>query len=471
MKRILAAYKNLLGILYIESPMIVILTVLCTLVNGLMTPLGIYIKQNVFDGGIAVANGEMLFSDYYIFLILFVITAILPEVITCVIFGFIQPRSILILRTAYKERMLQKLKTIKYEHFENEISAEIINKAFNRTENSVRHLWPMYFYWRLGALISSIGTFCYAFSIRWWLVFTILVPFLIELYISTKKNFDIYKELETYWKKERKYGILGDYLKQRNFLKEMKAYGNSYHMIDVYEKRLNKRNHDYEHYYFKNIRSILLGNNITKIGTIINVIILLIFFVKQQISIGLFIAVSALMFGNVYSNLESFAGLFKWAGMHINTFEYYDRFFRLSDQVEGKNVAWPDIFDIEFQHVWFRYPGTEKDILKDLSFKIRQGEKVSIVGENGEGKSTIVKLLLGLFTPDSGEILLGGRRIDEYPREMRCKFFGSVFQDFQKYCITIQENIGIGDIDEIDNIGKIRDAERKGKADKFVEEY
>jgi ATP-binding cassette subfamily B protein len=74
----------------------------------------------------------------------------------------------------------------------------------------------------------------------------------------------------------------------------------------------------------------------------------------------------------------------------------------------------PEKCIIEFDDVYFTYPGSDNPVLKGLSFKVNHGEKVSIVGENGEGKSTMIKLLLGLFSPDSGEILVGGKKLGDY---------------------------------------------------------
>lgn len=469
MKRIFAAYKDLIGIIFQESRWIVILAFVCTIASGLLAPLGIYVNQNVFDGGLAVARGEMAFSDYAFFLVIFVLISVLPNLVYGIVFQYVHPRSLLILRTAYRARMLKKLKTMKYEHFEQEKSAEIIDKAYHRAEESARHLWPGYVYWNLSGLIASIGTLSYIASIRWWLLLTILLPFFLETYIATKNNYNIYDELETYWKKQRKYGILGGYLRSRDYAKEIKAYGSSDYLIDTYKARLNERNRDYERYYFKNLRKIMFGGNITKIAALLNVVLLLILFGNRYLSIGLFAAMTNVMLGDVYSNLNSLAGFFKWSGMHINTYDYYDKFFALSDEPEGTESVLPKTFDIEFRNVWFRYPGTKKDILKGLSFHIRNGEKASVVGENGEGKSTMIKLLLGLFTPDKGEILVGGKNLAEYPLHLRTKIFGSVFQDFSRYSITVRENIGVGDIDSLSQEEKIKTAARKGKVDTFAE--
>ncbi len=469
MKRILTAYKDLLGIIFAEAPVMVVLTFLCAVIGGLLGPFLIYVNQNVFDGGLAVARGDMAFSDYFVYLALYVAAALLPSIISGLVYNYVEPRSLLILRTAYKARMLMKLKTMKYEHFEREESAEIIDKAYNRAENAARHLWPMYVNYWLSSVIASIGSLAYIFSIRWWLLLTVLLPFILETYISSRVNYNIYTELETYWKKERKYSTLGGYLRSRDFSKELKAFGNSDYLIDTYKSRLNERNRDYERYYFKNLRKMIFGGNLTKIASIVNVLLLLILFVKGQMSVGLFIAVTSLMFGGIYSSLGGSAFIFKWAPFHINTYDYYDKFFRLSNESEGIETDMPEAFDIEFKDVWFRYPGTEKDILKGLTFKIRNGEKASIVGENGEGKSTMIKLLLGLFSPDRGEILVGGRKLEDYPLSVRTKIFGPVFQDFPRYSITLGENIGIGNIDEIENNDKIAAAARKGKADEFAE--
>jgi ATP-binding cassette subfamily B protein len=81
MKRIFAAYKDLVSIIYAEAPVTVVITFVCTVISGLLTPFSVYINQNVFDGGLAVAMGEMTFSDYSIYLVMFVIVAILPDAI------------------------------------------------------------------------------------------------------------------------------------------------------------------------------------------------------------------------------------------------------------------------------------------------------------------------------------------------------------------------------------------------------
>lgn len=97
--------------------------------------------------------------------------------------------------------------------------------------------------------------------------------------------------------------------------------------------------------------------------------------------------------------------------------------------------------EIEFKNVWFKYPNTERYILKGLNLKIHKGEKLAIVGTNGAGKSTIVKLICGLFDPDEGEILINAINVKEFKKEEYYMMFSTVFQDYQIYDCSVMENI------------------------------
>lgn len=101
---------------------------------------------------------------------------------------------------------------------------------------------------------------------------------------------------------------------------------------------------------------------------------------------------------------------------------------------------------IEFEHVSFSYPGSERMVLKDLSFTFSSGERTVLVGLNGAGKTTLVKLLTRLYDPTEGRILLDGRDIREYDPDAYHRMFGIIFQDFGKYAETVEENIRYGDV-------------------------
>ena len=114
-------------------------------------------------------------------------------------------------------------------------------------------------------------------------------------------------------------------------------------------------------------------------------------------------------------------------------------------------------YEIEFEEVSFTYPGGQT-ALKNVSFKVEVGETIALVGENGAGKSTIIKLLLRFYDPDSGRILIQGRDLRELDLIQWRKAVSAVFQDFNKYEFTIRENVAIGDLNCLDNDSLIADA-------------
>ncbi len=129
--------------------------------------------------------------------------------------------------------------------------------------------------------------------------------------------------------------------------------------------------------------------------------------------------------------------------------------------------------DIEFRNVSFTYSGKDPETqatLKNVSFTIRAGEAIALVGRNGAGKTTLVKLLTRLYDPDEGEILMGGRNIKEYDLKDLRHQVGVIFQDYVNYYMSARENIGVGRIDEIENGNLVTSAARKSGANAVIEQ-
>jgi ATP-binding cassette subfamily B protein len=123
---------------------------------------------------------------------------------------------------------------------------------------------------------------------------------------------------------------------------------------------------------------------------------------------------------------------------------------------------------IEFRNVSFRYPGSSRLILDRLNLTIQTGEHVALVGENGEGKTTLVKLLARLYEPSSGEILMDGVDIRDYRLEDLRREVGIVFQDFFRYDFPVRENIGAGRVEKIHDDEALWDAARKSGVDTMI---
>ncbi|HEX9728511.1 MAG TPA: ABC transporter ATP-binding protein [Gemmatimonadales bacterium] len=128
-------------------------------------------------------------------------------------------------------------------------------------------------------------------------------------------------------------------------------------------------------------------------------------------------------------------------------------------------VPRPIVRGIVFEHVGFRYPGADTWAVRHLDFAIPPGETVALVGENGAGKTTLVKLLARLYDPSEGRILLDGVDLKEYDLADVHAHIGVIFQDFVRYDFLLRENIGIGQVERIDDRDRIRSAAERGLAD------
>src|ERR1019366_1705571 len=119
-------------------------------------------------------------------------------------------------------------------------------------------------------------------------------------------------------------------------------------------------------------------------------------------------------------------------------------FFEMRPTIESKPNALPAPRPIqrgfEFRNVSFRYPGSSRLVVNGLNFQLRPGERVALIGENGEGKTTIVKLLTRLYDPLEGQVLLDGVDLREYSLEDLYREIGVIFQDFMRYEMTAREN-------------------------------
>lgn len=163
--------------------------------------------------------------------------------------------------------------------------------------------------------------------------------------------------------------------------------------------------------------------------------------------------------------------------------EPYMEFMALEEETAqtGKEPFTGPVETVEFSHVTFTYPKAEKPVLKDVSFLVKRGEKISIVGLNGAGKSTLVKLICRMYQADSGEIKVNGRNIYDYDYMSYMREISAVFQDYRLFNFTIAENISCreADADEqkidrlIDEVGMREkvDSLKDGVNSRFGKEY
>ncbi|WP_066380822.1 MULTISPECIES: ABC transporter ATP-binding protein [unclassified Anabaena] len=174
-------------------------------------------------------------------------------------------------------------------------------------------------------------------------------------------------------------------------------------------------------------------------------------------------------------NLEGFVG--NWLEIFENAL-FMQQFFTFIDSktpmrlsLPGEKIPNPILSGITFEKVYFRYPGTRKWALKNVSFTLHPGETVAIVGENGAGKTTLVKLLARLYDPSRGRILVDGIDLKNLNLEQWRQQIAGVFQDFGRYSLTLGENIALGNLKALEHRDLLRYAIEKADIVKLVEKF
>ena len=172
------------------------------------------------------------------------------------------------------------------------------------------------------------------------------------------------------------------------------------------------------------------------------------------------------------NNIQALFSTFSHIADHALFVSDLIEFFSVQPKVASRQNCIPGPRPIrqgfEFKNVSFAYPGRSKLVLENVNFRLEPGERIALVGANGQGKTTIVKLLTRLYDVTGGQILLDGNDLREYDLDDLWKEIAVIFQDFMRYDMTASQNIAMGRIDERENSFRVRAAALKSNAEEVV---
>src|SRR6266446_1159871 len=257
-----------------------------------------------------------------------------------------------------------------------------------------------------------------------------------------------------------------------SFAKEVKLFGLGGYFINRY--RLIAKAY-YSSQRAQVARRYMTGFALGNLSTIVTSLTYL--YVALQAIIGrltlgdltLYTTAASQVQGSIQGILGGFSGMYEH-NLYLNIlFELMETKSALPVPAKATKVPQPLRGEIHFENVTFAYPGAEANALNNLTFTVRPGETLAIVGRNGAGKTTLFKLICRLYDPNEGRILIDGIDIRDFdPNELRAQI-GAMFQDYVTYQATAAENIGLGNVPDINDRDRIELAGREGGADELIE--
>ena len=442
--RVIKASCFVAKIIFANTPVFTILYCLARILLALLPAYAIIISQRVIDSlGIVAETGVSngLWAAIITLLVIEILQALLND-LTGTISDFLRDKNEKFLTSIISE----KLSKIGLWHLEDQKSLNTIHQVM-QSRYSFTSAFSTIFsgvIFKIITFVSTLSVIFYYFPLVAVFYFLTTIPATVIGQIQNEKmvQFSIDSIPES-----RKKDYYYDILTKGYFAKELRLYNLEKTMKDKFNASWKSIMAERSKIFHRGFFMLNISTLISCIGYAGMYIFLIYKTFQGELSIGGLTAFSGsviVMSGCLNTIISS---LLTYNRVYVNLITAVMDFFGWENEDTG-NLQPLDAggFDIEFQDVSFRYPGTDNMVLDGLSFRIHNAEKVALVGVNGAGKSTIVKLLLRLYEPNSGRILINGRDVHEYDISSYRKKFAACFQNVVHYSLTYAENIALSDM-------------------------
>jgi ATP-binding cassette subfamily B protein len=318
--------------------------------------------------------------------------------------------------------------------------------------------------------ITFFSTLLVLINLSWWItVIAIIVP--LPSFLTNVKFATLSHKLSTeIASSRRQIDYFNALLTTDTYIKEVKIFNLSNFFIEHHSKLVKEIAQKNYKFITKKSTNIFIYGLINILSSCFIYVYVAFLAINRYITIGdmtFYTQLSSSISSNFQSLLNNITFIYE-NGLFLNNF-YEVLGFEPKIVNTANALPLELVHSIEFKNVYFSYPDAEKKpILIDLSFKVSRGEKIALVGFNGTGKTTIIKLLARLYDVEKGQILINGIDIKKYKIEdLRAKI-GVLFQDFNNYHLSAQDNIGVGSIENIGDNCKIKRAAKKSGADTVI---
>ena len=423
------------------GPIIFIIRLLFVLITPALPMINMLSIKNMTNA-LIVGQLPILLNWFVIFGILLITFAVINKIMEY--FRILHEERIMNL---LKHQIIDIVKDLDVSYFDTpEYYDELLNVVQDVNAIST-FIWT--FFSIIQTLIQLLLSLIIVSNLGWWVGITISIATIPSFIIDKKYALKLYKWSRDSTNTTRKINYYYDTMTSKYFAKDVRIH----HLFDHFK---NKYQITWKKWYTS--KKVILKDKMLKtvcVNIIPNLTILgIIYMIITKIVSGTYMVGDLSYYIGIINQLvngiSSFINSISNAIQQRLRLQYFDRFSHLKPRLtQGKQQLSVSSFEsLEFVHVGFAYPQTDKKILKDISFTIRKGEKVGIVGVNGSGKTTIVKLILRLYDPTEGQILLNGVDIHDYDLEAYHRLYSSMMQEYVNYSFQLKDNLHTANITE-----------------------
>ena len=463
------------GFLWQVSPGYFLISCAIMIVTALIPAAIIYMTKVIVDGVVEAASGGGHWTDL-VTPVAVVFALWLVETLLGTVSGMVQSMLSERVQFSARERIVEKAGSLDIAFYENPKFYDQLRHAQDQLYQVTGIVWSS-----IGLLRSGVGLTAMAGLLTLLHPFAIVVLFVTVLPSLLMQGFfaRLWFDFDTQW--VRNYRML-DYLQRlltsRDSAKEVRIFTLKDALVDRFRDFRQNQLRAYLRMQFRSMR-VRTGLDVVSLAGVASIWA---YAVYQAALARITVGDLTLVFNAAQQARSQLNALVGSGGQIYEEALLATRFFDLLDMdpqsVEAALVPPPTspaptpkpiTRGIEFRNVSFKYPATDKWILRDVSFEVPARSKVAIVGENGAGKTTLVKLLARLYDPVEGGILLDGRDLREYDLGGVRSDVAVVFQDFFRYDLSAADNVGFGEVRALDDRDRIQAAAKQAGAHDIIE--
>ena len=459
------------GLVWETRPWILFLMLFMAVFNGVMPVVSAYITALLLNTLVAAYNHTATFAAVMGYLVLQFAYLFASSLVTNVNTILMRISGELVVNHI-QVKIMNKAKEVDLKSFDQPDFYSKLENASREAGNRPIQIMNSTF-GILSELISMVSFIVILWAVSPAAPFIILlvsIPSAVINFCYRKKNV-LYMRFRS--KDRRQLNYYSQLMTNKDMVKEIRIFGLSDLFIGRYQSVFER--------YFKGLKKLYVGEGawhiaLTLVSSAVNCFLFL--YIARGVCDGrLSIGDYSLYTGALRSIASGIAGLISTTASIYEGTLFIDNMIAFMNEkktvvprlAEPLKPARHTAHTIQFENVSFRYPGTERDVLKNITCTLRPGETAVLVGLNGAGKTTLIKLLTRLYDPTEGRILLDGHDLRDYDTDALYAMFGIIFQDFGKYAVTVRENIAFGGYEKGIVDTEVREAAEASDARHFIE--